>query len=235
MDCAQLMAELEALGTAQNRKIYTRHGARGALFGVSFANLYELKKKLKSDHALARQLWQTGNVDARTLATMVAEPDELSEDEAERWLAEVHYKVLVGHVAALVAQTSFAQKKLAGWLASEADNVRSGGYKLLSSLLKNAPEQVEDARCQRLLQRIEREISSSGNRARQAMNNALIAIGTFKPQLAEAAIASAERIGAVEVDHGQTGCKTPSAVEKIRKAIARRERGPARARGRNRR
>ena len=53
---AGTLKELETLGTAQNRKIYRRHGAGGNLFGVSFANLNALKKGLKTDHALALAL-----------------------------------------------------------------------------------------------------------------------------------------------------------------------------------
>jgi len=36
MTYREIMKELEALGTAQNRKVYRRHGAGENLFGVSF-------------------------------------------------------------------------------------------------------------------------------------------------------------------------------------------------------
>ena len=49
------------------------------------------------------------------------------------------------------------------------------------------------------------------------MNRALIAIGRRTPPLRRAATAAAKRIGPVEVDHGETGCKTPDAVAAITK------------------
>lgn len=49
MQLDDLMAELEQLGTAQNRKIYARHGANDPMFGVSFANLDNPKKRVKVD------------------------------------------------------------------------------------------------------------------------------------------------------------------------------------------
>jgi|SRR5829696_7030149 len=55
------------------------------------------------------------------------------------------------------------------------------------------------------------------------MNGALIAIGIRNPALEKKAIAAAERIGKVEVDHGETGCKTPDAVPYIRQAVERRK------------
>ena len=47
MTYREAMKELKMLGTAQNRKVYKRHGAGEDLFGVSFANLGKLQKKIK--------------------------------------------------------------------------------------------------------------------------------------------------------------------------------------------
>lgn len=53
------------------------------------------------------------------------------------------------------------------------------------------------------------------------MNGALISIGVFNPALRAKAIEAVERIGKVEVDHGETNCKTPDAVPYIEKATKR--------------
>jgi len=46
MTFAEVMKQLESMGTAQNRKIYARHGVPAdKMFGVSYANLYALQKK----------------------------------------------------------------------------------------------------------------------------------------------------------------------------------------------
>jgi hypothetical protein len=50
------------------------------------------------------------------------------------------------------------------------------------------------------------------------MNNALIAIGTRNAKVEKKALEAAKMIGKVEVDHGETGCKTPDAAEYIKKA-----------------
>ena len=53
------------------------------------------------------------------------------------------------------------------------------------------------------------------------MNSALI--GIRNRALEQKALAAAKRIGQVEVDHGETGCKTPDAAAYIRKAVERRK------------
>ena len=52
------------------------------------------------------------------------------------------------------------------------------------------------------------------------MNNALIALGSI-PELREEALEAAAAVGRVEVDHGETGCKTPDAAAYIKKMAAR--------------
>ena len=61
MTLLEAMKKLESCGTAQNRETRGRHGIKGEMFGVSFANLYKLQKQIKVDHDLSERLWATGN------------------------------------------------------------------------------------------------------------------------------------------------------------------------------
>lgn len=58
------------------------------------------------------------------------------------------------------------------------------------------------------------------NYTRHAVNDALMAIGIRNRALQRKALAAAKRIGKVEVDHGETGCKTPDAASYILKTVA---------------
>ena len=82
---------------------------------------------------------------------------------------------------------------------------------------------LPDEYFERFLSTIERDIHESQNRVRHEMNSALIAIGIRNPALEEKALAAAARIGKVEVDHGETGCKTPDAAGYIRKTLERKK------------
>ena len=46
MNYRQAMRQLKSAGTAQNRKIYARHGIPEPMFGVSVANLEKIKKDI---------------------------------------------------------------------------------------------------------------------------------------------------------------------------------------------
>lgn len=218
MDCRAALKELESLGTAQNRKVYGRHGVRGPMFGVSYKNLGALTKKLKTNHSLALELWNSGNHDARVLATMVADPTRLDGATAERWVSNLDNYVLTDALAKLVGESPVARRKAEKWTKSKQEWIGAAGWNVMAHLAMNDTG-LEDAFFAELVPRIEKGIHASPNRTRHSMNMALITIGVRNPKLRKLALAAAARIGRVEVEHGQTGCKTPDAAAYIAKTL----------------
>jgi 3-methyladenine DNA glycosylase AlkD len=228
MNLAEVMQELEALGTAQNRKIYARHGADENMFGVSFANLEKLRKRIKVDHELAVQLWATGNHDAQILATMIADPQQFTNRQAESWAKSLSNYGLALMLTRLIAKTSFAQAQAEKWCKAKAEWIGSAGWCIISHLAMN-DQQLPDAYFVPYLTAIGESIHQQKNFVRYEMNSALIAIGLRNEKLEKRALAVAKQIGKVEVDHGQTGCKTPDATAYIAKALAYRHKKAAKA------
>jgi 3-methyladenine DNA glycosylase AlkD len=213
MDYAEVMAWLEARGSEQTRKTYARHagGECGPMFGVSWANLYLLQKQLGPDHALAQQLWASGNLDARFLAMLIAEPAQASSSELERWVKEAGNHGMVDEVAKVVGRTPHAPKLAAQWSKAKDELTARAGFATYGQLALAG--RLGEDECLALLARIEREIHASPNRLREKMNGVVISIGSTTRRLHDAAIATGERIGPVDIDHGDTHCKTPYAPE----------------------
>jgi len=222
MTIQQAVAELQKLGTDQNRKVYRRHGVVGKLYGVSFANLKKLKKLIKTDHELARRLWTTGNHDARVLATMAADPAETTAALLDSWKEGLDNYIVTDAFAKFVAATPLARKSAECWTQSKKEWIGRAGWMLLTHLaLHDAALAGEYFKP--YLETIERRIHSSPNRTRDAMNSALIAIALRSPELERKGIAAARRIGEVEVDHGETSCITYDAESYILKVRSRRK------------
>jgi hypothetical protein len=70
----------------------------------------------------------------------------------------------------------------------------------------------------KLVQRVEQTIDEAPNRVRYAMNSFIIAVGIYIKSLNALAKKTAEKIGVVTVDMGNTACKVPFAPEYIKKA-----------------
>lgn len=222
MTVQEVLQELESLGTAQNRKIYRRHGACENLYGVSFANLRKMAKQLKVDHALAQQLWTTRNHEAQLLASMIADPVTVEESLVDRWISELADRIVTSEFTDFVSKTRFFQAKTEEWLDSEDEWIGRAGWQLLA-LLAMSDIELADSYFENHLEIIERDIHTQENMVRDAMNSALIAIGIRNPALERQALSAAKTIGKVEVDHGETSCKTPDAADYIRRTVERKK------------
>lgn len=219
MNVKEVLKRLEDLGTEQNRKVYRKHGVAGEMFGVSYAHLGQLTKEIKKDHELAGELWQTGNHDAQVLATMIADPNRFSAKEIDEWSKDLENYVLADALTKLVSQTEFAREKAEKWTDSTDEWRGSVGWSLIGILTKN--KNLPDAFFEPFLQTIETDIHHRRNRVRYAMNAALISIGIRSEFLQKQALMVAHKIGSVEVEHGETGCKTPDATDYILKTVER--------------
>jgi 3-methyladenine DNA glycosylase AlkD len=222
MTGAEVLQQLEQLGTEQNRKIYRRHGVGENHYGVSFANLKKLQKKIKTDQGLAEELWATGNHDARVLTTKIADPHKVSEELLEAWVQDLDNYILADSLAKLVNSTPYRLAKMEQWGASPDEWIGRAGWQLLAHLALG-DDDLPDEYWIGYLEIIQREIHSRKNRVRDAMNGALIAIGMRSSVLEKKALAAAAKIGRVEVDHGETGCKTPDATAYIKRVNERKK------------
>ncbi len=220
-NCQETLRQLESLGTEQNRKVYRRHGVSANLFGVSYAHQHKLAKALKGNHPLALELWASGNHDARVLATLIADPAQGDDPLLDEWVSDVDSYGLTDAFAGFAGKTDRARDKAEQWRQAAAEWPGRAGWQLVAHLAMQDKD-LPDAYFRARLEDIEGEIHTRKNRVRDAMNNALIAIGIRNAALEPPALAAAARIGKVVVDHGQTGCKTPDAAAYIQRTLARR-------------
>ena len=228
MELAHIINQLQLLGTAQNRKVYKKHGSGDNLYGVSFANLLKLKKQVVSPegrkgfhHHLGMRLWETGNTDARTLACMIFEPEQFDRATLERMVEEVDYHVIADKFAESVSYSPLHKDLSQKWMVRPEEFVKRCGFMMITMRLKNKLPVETDL--EKVVDKIESDIDGAPNRAREGMNNTLIMIGIQSQGLCERAMESAKRIGEVEVDHGDTSCKTYDAVHEIRRIAKRKK------------
>jgi hypothetical protein len=89
----------------------------------------------------------------------------------------------------------------------------------LTSLVATKDDaELDVAELKQLLQRVQKTIHQERNNVRYAMNGFVIALGTYVQPLAELAVRTAEKIGRVSVDVGDTACQVPYAPDYIQKA-----------------
>jgi 3-methyladenine DNA glycosylase AlkD len=156
------------------------------------------------------------------LATMIADPHQVTATLLEQWATALDNYVLTDALADLIGRSALARTFMERWTDSTEEWRGRAGWHLLARLATADPALPDDFFAP-YLATIEREIHGRKNRVRDAMNNALIAVGIRDDALERQALAVAARIGTVLVDHGQTSCKTPAAAAYIAKVRQRRQ------------
>ena len=176
MNFTAVRKQLKSMGTAQNQKIYKRHGVTKKMYGVSYANLNKLKKQIKTDHELAIKLWNTGNNDAQVLATKIADPAQLTKTTINEWVKELGNYQLADAFADLVSQSKHAQDRAEQWHKSKDEWVSRVGWALISRLAI-AENDLKNAFFEPYLKIIKADIHKRKNRVRESMNWTVICIG----------------------------------------------------------
>jgi len=104
------------------------------------------------------------------------------------------------------------------WIQSPKEHVACAGWCTLSGLVATQPDSALDLKeIESLLKTIEKGIHTAPNRVRYTMNNFIIHVGTYVQPLLKQAKATAQKVGPVSVDVGDTACKVPLATEYIAK------------------
>lgn len=216
---AEVLAQLEAAGSEQTRKTYARHGIRGECFGVSYAILGQLRKKIKVDDSLALELWASGIHDARILACMVMDTTKITRERLDAMVDVIDNYALAGELGDLIARSPLLMEVHDTWRFDTGEWRSAIGWRMVSAIAANGDVSLDVGHA--YLAEIEAGVASAPNRTRLAMNSALIALGGYNSCLYEDVVACSGRIGPIQVDHGDTGCKTPDPVVYMQKMRAR--------------
>ncbi|MEY2878944.1 MAG: hypothetical protein RLZZ15_1324 [Verrucomicrobiota bacterium] len=220
MTLAQTMSALAAKGSESSKKLLLKHGAREPFFGVKIADLKPLHKQLKGNQALALELYATGNGDAQYLAGMIADGARMTPAQLHQWADTPNWNMIAGYTVAWVASEHPDAVALATkWIDSKKELTATAGWRTLGALAATvADEKLPVKQFAALLDRVVRTISAAPDDVRLAMNAFIIAVGTYVAPLGDQAIATAQKIGRVEADMGDTACKIPDAASYIEKS-----------------
>ncbi len=223
MTAQEIIDEIKPLGAASYKKVMLQHGVKEPVFGVKISELKKIQKRVKKDHQLALDLYDTGIYDAMYLAGLIADDSRMSKKDLQKWVEKASSYPLAEYTVAWVAAESLHGWDVAlNWIDSKKESIASSGWATLSGLvaLKDDSELDLD-KIADLLDRVAKTIHKAPNRVRYCMNNFVISVGGYIKSFTSLAKATAKKYGAVEIDMRDTACKVPDAVEYIKKVEAR--------------
>jgi 3-methyladenine DNA glycosylase AlkD len=191
----EIINQLKSQGNSESLKGMARYGinTENAL-GVSIPFLRKTGKKLRNDHILALELWDTKIHEARILAGIIDNPKEVTEVQIEKWVKDFNSWDLCDQCCSnLFANTDFAYSKALEWADRKEEYVKRAGF-VMMACLAHKKHDIADKKYEPFFKLIQREATDERHMVKKAVNWALRQIGKRNPVLNEKAIAISESL-----------------------------------------
>ena len=219
MTVTEILKQLEALGNEKVRAINKKQGARDDQFGVKMGDIRALAKTIKTNHELAKELWATGNIEARFLAVLIINPRKLSVEELDSMVRSEPFAHLADWFSSYIIKEHADREQLRlQWMQSDHPMAARAGWSLTAGRIARSPEGLD---IPVLLDRIEAEMPTAPPETQWTMNIALAYIGINHPALRERALAIGERLGIYRDYPTPKGCTSPFAPLWINEMVRR--------------
>ncbi|MFS2189535.1 DNA alkylation repair protein [Mucilaginibacter sp. Mucisp84] len=162
--------------------------------GVKLPEIRKLAKIIKKDHELALALWDTQIHEARILASMIADPKQVTPELMDSWTGDFYSWDICDQVCGnLFDRTPFAIDKAVEYSSHEQEFVKRAGFVLMAEYAvhnKTAPDEIFT----NLFPIMEREAWDNRNFVKKAINWALRQMGKRNNILKVKAINTAQNI-----------------------------------------
>ncbi|SNT01847.1 3-methyladenine DNA glycosylase AlkD [Micrococcales bacterium KH10] len=212
----EVMAELAALEDPKIRAVNEKHGDG---HGVNLTKLRAVAKAARTNHELARDLWQTGDTAARLVALLTCRPKAFSMDELDAMLRDSRVpKVHDWLVNYVVKKSPHAEELRQLWFADDDPVVASAGWALTSDRVAKKPDGLD---LPGLLDIIETQMKDAPDRLQWAMNTCLATIGIEHAALRARALDIGERLEVLKDYPTPPNCTSPFAPIWINEMVRR--------------
>lgn len=195
MKLEEIIKELKKNSNLVDREGMARFGINPKYaLGVRVPVMRSLAKKIGRDHTLALALWQTKIHEARILASMVDEPQKITEQQIDAWISEFNSWDLCDQCCMnLFDKLQIAYEKANQLAKEESEFTRRAGFALMSCLAWH-DKKAANGKFEEFLPTIIRHADDPRNFVKKAVNWALRQIGKRNPALRKKAIETAQEI-----------------------------------------
>lgn len=215
----EILAKLEALGDEKLRAQNMKRGADANQFGVKLGDIRKIAAKIKTDHALALELWATGNFEARLLAILILKPKDPSASELDTMVRSHKTPQIADWLSSYIIKDHPDKETLGEkWMTVKDPWAARAGWSLTAGRVARDAKGLD---LTALLDRIEKEMPMADPATQWTMNNCLAAIGINHPKLRKRAVALGESMGIYRDFPVSKGCTSPFAPVWIAEMVRR--------------
>lgn len=214
MTISEFVDELKGLASESLRQEYIKNGASEKVLGLKYTYLQHYKKELGRNHKYALMLWDTQIPEAQILATMLVDEDKLTSELIEKWNNDIDFYLLSDAFIGNIITPFKGSLQLANkWIHSSDEYTLRHAYSIIFIFAKENGF-MKDEVFIKYLDKIEEDIQTAPNRAKETMLYSILNIGRRSKKMNEKAIDLMMKLGgSVDIDHGSTGSITPNVLD----------------------
>ncbi len=209
MTTIEILQELESYGDEKRLKSYKKQSEAYSGNGALLGNLRKLAKKIKVNHQIAIELWDTENTDAQVLATMIFDYDKFSKDEVVKIVESIKFPPLIGEFVPNIANKDYADDLIDGWINSEENVLGKAGFMII--VKKVLTETIDINKVDEYLSIIQREMKTAPKDKQETMNRALVEIGIHHSKYTKKCMDIGEELEVYKDMKVAKGCYSPYA------------------------
>lgn len=170
----------------------------GSRLGVSVPDMRAVAKQVGRDHDVALELWESGYPEAQIVASMIAEPAQLTEVQMETWVIDLNSWDTCDQVCMnLFEKSPLVKEKILDWSNREEEFVKRAAYALIACLAWHDKE-MDNEEFTNLFPIISSGSIDDRNYVKKAVSWALRNIGKRNLDLNQAAIKLAQDIRQID-------------------------------------
>lgn len=205
MTTQEIIKKLRKHRNQKNIAGMERFGIKGQeMLGINVPILRKMANDLKkrggeSRHQIALGLWDSRIHEAKILASMVDEPQKLTDKQMDAWIRDFDsWDICDQTCMNLFSYSPSAFKKAIEWSKRKPEFEKRAGFALMATLAVH-DKKADDKKFVKLMPIILRESIDKRNYVRKAVNWALRQIGKRNAALRKEAIRTAEQI--IKIDN----------------------------------
>jgi 3-methyladenine DNA glycosylase AlkD len=194
-----IIKNLKVLTNPANIEGMARFGiSSNKTFGVSIPELRRIAKEAGKNHSLALDLWKSGYHEARILASLIDDPEKVTQGQMDKWAGNFDsWDVCDQCCSNLFDKTPYAYDKIKEWSSSKKEFVKRAAFALLAVMAVH-DKKAEDKVFVKFFQLIKRESTDDRNFVRKAVNWALRSIGKRNESLRKEALKVSKEIQKID-------------------------------------
>ena len=132
----EVLSTLLSLADSEKVKKAQYFGVKGdKILGISTPELRAIAKKIKQNHNLALELWETQYHESRMLSTMIADPKQITKEEIDSWTKDFNsWDIVDGACYNLYRYSPFAEEIIFKYVSREEEYIRRTSFSLIAGL-----------------------------------------------------------------------------------------------------